>query len=367
MIVMNFKADNFFAFDDFSINFSYPKKIVNSYIEDEHLLYRPNFRYKRVNVMMGANATGKTAFGDILKLVFNFLYTKNPQGLIQVINNKENDSYISIDLVSNYNDITDSYSLFRVNIKVDVNAKLELDILQASINKTDSYEKCVDKLKLIQFSDEDSYIIKLNKLDVDFCWHFSQTDEHDKIMETDEDSRYLNVLKVTLMTLDPSIIDVTKINGVKNTYVIITENYELIIQDDQVIKENKLSSGTKNGIDIAKIIYSITSNIHKFYYCDEKFPYIHTDLEKAFLCIMASHLQPNNQLFFTTHNTEIADIPFPKHTFTFFKKQKKNEKYVITTINAATLLKRNTDSLKHAIENDLFSSSPDLSLLDALE
>lgn len=36
MVVMNLTADNILGFTDFAINFSYPKKIVNSTIENEH-------------------------------------------------------------------------------------------------------------------------------------------------------------------------------------------------------------------------------------------------------------------------------------------------------------------------------------------
>ena len=37
MVVMNLSLKNIYGFTDFEINFSYPKKIVNSLIEDEHL------------------------------------------------------------------------------------------------------------------------------------------------------------------------------------------------------------------------------------------------------------------------------------------------------------------------------------------
>ena len=37
MIVMNLELDNLFGFEEFSINFTYPKKIINSSIENEHL------------------------------------------------------------------------------------------------------------------------------------------------------------------------------------------------------------------------------------------------------------------------------------------------------------------------------------------
>ena len=37
MIVMDVRIDNFYAFKNFHMNMSYPKKIVNSYIENEYL------------------------------------------------------------------------------------------------------------------------------------------------------------------------------------------------------------------------------------------------------------------------------------------------------------------------------------------
>ena len=76
MIVMYVKLKNICAFDDFYANFSYPKKIVNSSIEREYLPGFPNFRYKKVNILMGTNASGKTSFGKMLMYIFNFMKRK---------------------------------------------------------------------------------------------------------------------------------------------------------------------------------------------------------------------------------------------------------------------------------------------------
>ena len=73
MIIMDIKVDNIYAFKDFHINMSYPKKIVNSTIENEFLEERTNFRYKKVNIIMGTNATGKTTMGKLLMLFTNYL------------------------------------------------------------------------------------------------------------------------------------------------------------------------------------------------------------------------------------------------------------------------------------------------------
>ena len=73
MIIMDLKINNFFAFENFHINFSYPKKIVNSYLEDEFLEGYPNFRYQKINIIMGANATGKTSLGKMILSIFNLI------------------------------------------------------------------------------------------------------------------------------------------------------------------------------------------------------------------------------------------------------------------------------------------------------
>ena len=48
MVVMNLTADNILGFTDFAINFSYPKKIVNSTIENEHLWKGPRSATRRL-------------------------------------------------------------------------------------------------------------------------------------------------------------------------------------------------------------------------------------------------------------------------------------------------------------------------------
>ena len=66
MILMDVKLNNIYGFTDFHMNFSYPKKIVNSIIESEWLSGHPNFRYKKAVILMGANAAGKTTLGKAL-------------------------------------------------------------------------------------------------------------------------------------------------------------------------------------------------------------------------------------------------------------------------------------------------------------
>ena len=73
MILMDLKIDNIMLFKHFHMNMSYPKKIVDSSIEEEFLVNRKNFRYKKVNILMGANATGKTSLGKVMMHTFNLI------------------------------------------------------------------------------------------------------------------------------------------------------------------------------------------------------------------------------------------------------------------------------------------------------
>ena len=103
MIVLNVKLNNLYAFKNFNANFTYPKKIVGSTIKDEFLPDRPNFRYKKINVFLGANASGKTTFGVILRKIFNFIDKKNYELITDAICDKSKEATFVIDLASKNN------------------------------------------------------------------------------------------------------------------------------------------------------------------------------------------------------------------------------------------------------------------------
>ena len=82
---------------------------------------------------------------------------------------------------------------------------------------------------------------------------------------------------------------------------------------------------------------------------------------------MLDHLKENEQLIFTTHNTDMLDLNLPKHAYAFLRKQVDDGESHVSVMYASDILKRNTDSIRCAVENDVFSSLPDDSLLDMLE
>lgn len=371
MLIMDLKVDNFYAFKKFHINFSYPKKIVGNTIGEECLEGYPNFRFKKVNIIMGANATGKTSFGLLLNDILSFIDDKNFVDLTQGISDTNKKASFSIDFVTKNKKL---YRVYRVKCQIGANklGKYTSEDIMASvvfteINGEDSYEKCKTRLnEMIEEHFPDDYIRELEKVS-GLSWIFEYPIDIDNTFSVPSDKKFFVAVANNVMkSLDPSIRAVEEIEGVEGGFVVRTEKKDVIIKDGEKIPSSILSSGTKAGIGVSTIMTGILKNEYGLYYCDEKFSYIDSEIEKAVLAVMISRLTDDRQLFFTTHNVEILDMDLPKHSYIFMKKDVENLNE-ITCISASDILKRNTDSLRKAVENDLFSTLPSVDLIYDLE
>lgn len=366
MVILDVHMDNLYAFKNFHMNLTYPKKIVGSSIEEEHLADRPNFRYKKVNVIMGANASGKTTFGRALMKIFNFLDKKNYRFVTDVIGDRKQEASFAVDMACGDN------VFYRISCKITpcqgdkyTADNINLAIQKARILSKDSYETCVKRLEETPYEPEENYIEELERVGA-LDWLFMYPDEANMLHFHKRERQFGQILESILKALDPSIREVKKSTDVENAYVIRTRDRAIILQDGEKFDTDFLSSGTKAGIEIAQMVSSIKHEHCSFYYCDEKFSYIHTDLEKAILSLMIDGLRANDQLFFTSHNTDILDMNLPKHAFTFLCKDVTNQECPINCISASEVLKRNTDSLKNAVENDMFACAPAVDLIYAI-
>ena len=140
---------------------------------------------------------------------------------------------------------------------------------------------------------------------------------------------------------------------------------EIIIQDGRLLNRELLSSGTAEGIDVAVFLASMMFGGNCFYYCDEHFSYIQSDLEKRIFGLMVERLGQGGQLIFTIYNTDMLNLP--NHTFAFMRKSIEDGIWQVSVTFAYDHLRRRTDSIKCAMENDVSDSLPDESLLDDLE
>ena len=237
----------------------------------------------------------------------------------------------------------------------------------ADIEEMDSYEMATDKL--VERTDEMSGNIKVLKKEIgalNFRFAYPEIESSIRLSDVKK-TVLLKTLRAVIGTLDPTLTDVSIAKDLKDSFIIRRRGKEIIIQDGKLLNRELLSSGTAEGIDVAVFLASMLTKGNCFYYCDEHFSYIQSDIEKRIFGLMVEKLGKNDQLIFTTHNTDMLNLNLPKHAFAFMKKSIIDDKYEVSVTFASDILKRNTDSVKCAMENDVFGSVPDDSLLDELE
>ena len=360
MIVLDLKLKGIYGFDDFSINFTYPKKLVKSIIGDEHLEGRERFRYKKVNILMGSNATGKTSLGRALLKIFSFINTGNEALLLEMATEEE--ASFCIDFVN------EGFVMHRLTGAIHkAEGDVKVRYYAADIGEMDFYERCVKELR--DCTDEvigDRLGLKKRTGEIHSRFAYPEIASSMQTEGTDK-AELLKTLRAVLSTLDPTLTDIRQLNEARDTFLIKRRGTEIFIQEGKLLNRDILSSGTAEGIDVAVFLASMTSEKEAFYYCDEHFSYIQCDIEKQIFGLMAERIGRNEQLIFTTHNMEMLDLNLPKHAFTFLRKEQEDGVWTVTAIPASQLLKKNTDLIRRAVENDMFETAPDLSRLHELD
>lgn len=359
MIIMDVKFDHVYGFDNFNINFAYPRKLSASLLGDETLEGRERFRYKKAVVLMGTNASGKTSLGRALLKVFSSIREANDAILRELASGSERAEF-RVDFVN------EGYTLHRFKGFISGD-EVETKYYSAEIGEMDSYEMAVEKL--VDRTDEyDGDFKKLRKLIGHIEVRFAYPEIETTLRVSDvKKNVLLDTLRAVIGTLDPTLTDVSIAKDLKNSFVIRRRGQEIIIQEGKLLNRELLSSGTAEGIDVAVFLAAMLSDKNCFYYCDEHFSYIQSDIEKRIFGMMAERIGANEQLIFTTHNTDMLDLNLPKHSFAFLRKDIEDDKYNVSVVFASDILKRNTDSVRCALENDVFGTLPDDSLLDGLE
>lgn len=360
VIILNLELKGIYGFDEFSINFTYPKKLVKSIVGDEHLEGRERFRYKKINILMGTNATGKTSLGRSLLKIFNFINTGNEALLLDMAT--DDNAFFSLDFVN------EGFVMHRLTgTMIKSEGIVDVHYYACEIGEMDFYERCVEKLQERTDQIEGKGLL-LKKRVGEIRSRFAYPEIASSLQTSSTDTKeLLKVLRAVLSTLDPTLNDVDQLPGAKDTFIIRRRGTEILIQEGKLLNREILSSGTAEGIDVAVFLASMVSKEKLFYYCDEHFSYIHSEIEKAIFGLMMERIGENEQLIFTTHNMEMLDLNLPKHSYTFLKKEVTNNGCRVTAIPASVLLKKNTDSVRGAVDNDMFGTLPDLTKLNALD
>ena len=359
MILMDVKLSHVYGFDDFHINFTYPRKLSRSLIGEETLEGRERFRYKKAVILMGSNATGKTSLGRALHKIFRSIKEAN-EAILRDLDYSGTPAKFQVDFVN------EGHMLHRFAGTVD-GESVSIRYFTAEIAEMDSYQMAAEKL--FERTKEIGGSFKgLRKAIGPLEYRFAYPEMESSLQVTDVNKEaLLRTLRAVIGTLDPTLTDVAIAKDLKNSFVIRRRGQEIIIQEGKLLNKELLSSGTVEGIDVAFFLASMPSHKNCFYYCDEHFSYIHSDIEKNIFGLMVEHLGRNEQLIFTTQNTDMLDLNLPRHAFAFMRKKIDEGEYKVSVTFASEILKRHTDSVKCAFENDVFRSLPDTSLLDELD
>lgn len=359
MILMDIILNHVYGFDDFHMNFTYPRKLAVSLIGEEVLEGRERFRYKKAVILMGSNATGKTSLGRALLKIFSSVKEAN-EAILRDLDHSGSSAKFQVDFVN------EGYTLHRFAGTVD-GENVSIRYFSAEIAEMDSYEMAVEKL-VERTGRIGGSFKELRKAIGPLEYRFAYPEIESSLRVADVNKKaLLKTLRAVIGTLDPTLTDVAIAKDLKDSFVIRRRGKEIIIQDGKLLNKELLSSGTAEGIDVAVFLASMLSQKNCFYYCDEHFSYIQSDIEKSIFGLMVERLGKDEQLIFTTHNTDMLDLNLPKHAFAFMRKKINEGEYNVSVTFASEILKRNTDSVKCAMENDVFRSLPDASLLDELD
>ena len=350
--------------------FSYPRKLKQSTIENENLISNANFRYKKLNILMGSNASGKTSLVRAIWSIMLLLKENDKRNLENIININTDESYIEIDRVVK---IATKANLLRLKIKTENNPedlKVEMACKKIPVGKKSSYESCKKRLDAFEYeySDYESVLRDLDLRGIGWNVVIPATEalfnrvSFLEFKDEQESNDYLTMLNTVLKSLDPAIIEITRSKDTDNAYVVQHENVGAIIAqaNNSLSSIPSLSSGTEYGFNITNIFFSVRHRRIGIYLIDGQFSYIDSTIEKAMIAKLANMIGDDEQIFITTHNHEVADMKLPLHSYYFLNKEKTEQGMKICVNCASEIEKRNNVAAKSIIDNDLFGISPDI-------
>lgn len=378
MIYLRLSIKNLYMFEDTLIDFTYPKKSANSNIEKEYLEEFPNIKFKRVCILMGANASGKTTLGRLMCSINNYLQGRQfirPEG---IITNPEQTASIEVVYVTPNNG-----TIHQLNIEFNSEEVVFEAYRSIPLRKSKNLDKTfLDLASSVPVSEFDATVINQQgierpglssfasilgfKLDEEdnTAWNYLYSDYKESSRSLEHDS--VEMLEAILKAFDNSILSVKLIEDATKAYIIKFSNGDdVIIQDGVISNHDRLSRGTIESIQVANFINAIDQAKQKSgtFFLDEKMAYSHTEVEMAIVNLMIEKLSPCSQLLYTTHNYDILDMNLPTHSYVFMKKGNDG----VSVLHPEKIgFNKNDRSLLGYVKNDVFGTTPSTSKIDEM-
>ncbi|EAS6350831.1 ATP-binding protein [Salmonella enterica] len=359
----------------------------------EHLDNRPSFRFKKVCILTGGNASGKTAFSHVLLGINHFLmFGLLSQNLFR-INHKDEPASFDINIA-----FPDQEKLVRINVTISSPAGADepfidyIKIAYVNIRANDTCNSATKRLDDVfnheglikgytefesRFTENFMKFMGFSINTIHQRWHFIFSEN--EIEKTNELHLIRNdILNTVLKTFDISIDKIIELSSlseskdkkpskVKAFEILFTNGDSIILTADGKLTEAKrLSRGTYEAIAVAHFLSNIITNkedettsgiyLSAIYFLDEGMAFAHTELERAILTLIIDSLPRYAQFFYTTHNHDIIEMNLPAHSFTFLKKDYTGSNF----IEATSKFKKNDRRLINYVRNNEFETAPEI-------
>lgn len=241
MVILDVRLKKIYGFDEFHMNFSYPRKLSASLLGNETLEGRSRFRYKKAVILMGTNATGKTSLGKALLKIFSSIREAN-EAILRDLPSGDTPAEFQVDFVN------EGYVLHRFSGIIEKD-NVNIRYFAADIEEMDSYEMTVLKLEE-KTAEINGSLKELRKTVGTLRYRFAYP-EIEKSLRVKEigQEEMLRTLRAVIGTLDPTLTDVSIAKDLKDSFVIRRRGEEIIIQDGNLLNRDLLSSGTAEGIN----------------------------------------------------------------------------------------------------------------------
>lgn len=389
MIVTNLYVDNLYGFQDFELDFTYPRKNPQSLLGFEYLENVPAFKFKRVCILMGTNASGKTSLGKILwgiQWMLNNPVITTPNMLYDGVCDGNKSARVDIEFIYPESNQFIYFSLEFLKTGKIIAIKHSVINLHKNDSNTTAknrleQQKERDKQKIDIKNSIDSEIDKISQYHHNqpnhFYYVFVENHNNDiNPIETSKENDFDVLLKI-LQSFDCSIVNVAPLKTAVKDGDDIIEGYTVFFENGDTVKvtdngetfttknKNRFSKGTYDVLSVADFILSVIENKQdsSTYFLDEKLSSSHSELEITILNLIIQKLNKNSQFFYTTHNYDILDLSLPSHSFVFLHKE-----YGYCSAEQPEKLgfSKNDRTLKGYVRNNYFKTVPSTHLLDDL-
>lgn len=394
MIFLSLKIDNFFSFQNVFLDLAIQRKLLDSTIPDEFLKGYENFSFRKVCIISGVNASGKTALGRLmLEIQLLILKDSVPISVLRdYVCDKSIPGVIEVEFVLPQNK---NLCLHRLKLSVvkDHNVPI-IEYFEIPIRTNDTVHSARRRLdenkasnivhiKTTPGKELDTFYKFREQVDkyknglCGWSYSFSSVVSESLKIPMSSDSLKKEILEAVVTTFDPAIVRVTENKDETEktqSFSLIFKNGDSVVLDTggDVTKPERLSKGTYEALKVAvflnriledkKICRTNGEDSPIIYYLDEAMAYVHTELEQLALNLLIEHLPRHAQLFYTTHNYDVLDMNLPIHSYVFMSKNDGGT----TIVQPETIVKKNDRKLVNYVKNNIFDTLPDTSKMEML-